>query len=92
MFFPEGQIRVFVYGRPVSMRLSYDGLYTLAKHTMQIDPLSGNLFACEFSALRSHFIVGIKAPADCRRNGATRFPALRRHDIVGVMAPPDRRR
>ena len=30
MFFPEGQIRVFVYGRPVSMRLSYDGLYALA--------------------------------------------------------------
>lgn len=45
MFFPEGQIRVFVYGRPVSMRLSYDGLYALAKHTMQLDPLSGNLFA-----------------------------------------------
>lgn len=45
MFFPEGQIRVFVYGRPVSMRLSYDGLYALAKHTMQQDPLSGNLFA-----------------------------------------------
>ena len=45
MFFPEGQIRVFVYGRPVSMRLSYDGLYALAKHTMQQDPLSGSLFA-----------------------------------------------
>ena len=45
MFFPEGQIRVFVYGRPVSMRLSYDGLYALAKHTMQQDPMSGNLFA-----------------------------------------------
>ncbi len=45
MFFPEGQIRVFVYGRPVSMRLSYDGLYALARHTMQLDPLSGNLFA-----------------------------------------------
>ena len=45
MFFPEGQIRVFVYGRPVSMRLSYDGLYALAKHTMQLDPMSGNLFA-----------------------------------------------
>lgn len=45
MFFPEGQIRVFVYGRPVSMRLSYDGLYALVKHTMQQDPLSGNLFA-----------------------------------------------
>ena len=45
MFFPEGQIRVFVYGQPVSMRLSYDGLYALAKHTMRQDPLSGNLFA-----------------------------------------------
>ena len=45
MFFPEGQIRVFVYGRPVSMRLSYDGLYALAKQTMRQDPLSGNLFA-----------------------------------------------
>ncbi|WP_426212023.1 IS66 family insertion sequence element accessory protein TnpB [Massilia sp. TWP1-3-3] len=45
MFFPEGQIRVFEYGRPVSMRLSYDGLYALAKHTMQQALLSGNLFA-----------------------------------------------
>ncbi len=45
MFFPEGQIRVFVYGQPVSMRLSYDGLYALAKHTMHLDPLSGHLFA-----------------------------------------------
>jgi transposase len=27
------------------MRLSYDGLYALAKHTMRQDPLSGNLFA-----------------------------------------------
>lgn len=45
MFFPEGNIRVFVYGKPVSMRLSYDGLYALAKHTMKCDPLSGNLFA-----------------------------------------------
>jgi transposase len=45
MFFPEGQIRVFVYGQPVSMRLSYDGLYALARHGMGQDPLSGNLFA-----------------------------------------------
>jgi transposase len=45
MFFPEGQIRVFVYGKPVNMRLSYDGLYALAKHTMQQNPLSGILFA-----------------------------------------------
>jgi len=45
MFFPEGQVRVFVYGRPVSMRLSYDGLYALARHAMGQDPLSGHLFA-----------------------------------------------
>lgn len=45
MFFPEGHIRVFVYGQPVSMRLSYDGLYALARHAMRQDPLSGNLFA-----------------------------------------------
>ena len=29
MFFPEGQVRVFLYGEPVSMRLSFDGLYDL---------------------------------------------------------------
>ena len=45
MFFPEGQVRVFVYGEPVSMRLSFDGLYALTRHTMQQDPLSGHLFA-----------------------------------------------
>lgn len=45
MFFPEGQVRVFVYGEPVSMRLSYDGLYALARHKMGLDPLAGNLFA-----------------------------------------------
>jgi transposase len=45
MFFPEGQIRVFLYGEPVSMRLSYDGLYALARHGLHQDPLSGHLFA-----------------------------------------------
>lgn len=45
MFFPEGQVRVFLYGEPVSMRLSFDGLYALARHRMHQDPLSGNLFA-----------------------------------------------
>jgi len=44
MFFPEGQVRVFLYGEPVSMRLSFDGLYALARHRMQQDPLSGALF------------------------------------------------
>jgi transposase len=45
MFFPEGQVRVFVYGEPVNMRLSFDGLYALTRHTMGEDPLSGSLFA-----------------------------------------------
>lgn len=45
MFFPEGQVRVFLYGQPVNMRLSFDGLYALAKHVMHQDPLSENLFA-----------------------------------------------
>ena len=45
MFFPEGQVRVFLYGEPVNMRLSFDGLYALARHRMQQDPLSGHLFA-----------------------------------------------
>lgn len=45
MFFPEGQIRVYLYGQPVDMRKSYDGLYALARHEMKRDPLSGHLFA-----------------------------------------------
>jgi len=38
-------VRVFLYGAPVSMRLSFDGLFALARHTMLRDPLSGHLFA-----------------------------------------------
>ena len=45
MFFPEGQVRVFLYGEPASMRLSFDGLYALARHRMGQDPTTGNLFA-----------------------------------------------
>ena len=37
--------RRFLYGQPVSMRLSFDGLYPLARHVMLQDPLSGSLFA-----------------------------------------------
>lgn len=44
MFFPEGRIRVFLYGKPVDMRNSFDGLYALARHGLQLDPLSGHLF------------------------------------------------
>ena len=44
MFFPEGQIRVQLYGAPVDMRKSFDGLSALVKHGMGHDPLSGQLF------------------------------------------------
>jgi transposase len=44
MFFPEGQVRVFVYGEPVDMRKSFTGLYALTKQALEQDPLSGHLF------------------------------------------------
>jgi transposase len=44
MFFPEGHIRVQLYGQPVDMRKSFDGLSALATHAMGFDPLSGALF------------------------------------------------
>lgn len=45
MFFPEGQIRVHLYGQPVDMRKSFDGLYALTRQELKQDPLSGELFA-----------------------------------------------
>lgn len=44
MFFPEGQVRVHVYGRPTDMRKSFDGLYALTRHELRQDPTSGRLF------------------------------------------------
>lgn len=44
MFFPEGQIRVHLYGVPADMRKSFDGLSALARNAMGFDPLSGHLF------------------------------------------------
>ncbi len=44
MFFPEGQVRVFLYGAPCDMRKSFHGLITLTKNAMHQDPLSGHLF------------------------------------------------
>lgn len=44
MFFPEGQIRVHLYGRPCDMRKSFDGLHALVCRELQCDPLSGRLF------------------------------------------------
>lgn len=44
MFFPEGHIRVHLYGQPVDMRKSFDGLYALTRQALGQDPLSGSLF------------------------------------------------
>ena len=44
MFFPEDQVRVHVYGRPVDMRKSFDGLYALTRQELAQDPLNGRLF------------------------------------------------
>jgi transposase len=44
MFFPEGGVRVFLYGAPADMRKSFDGLSALTKNVLQEDPLSGSLF------------------------------------------------
>lgn len=44
MFFPEGQIRVHLYGEPVDMRKSFNGLYALTRAGLGQDPLSGELF------------------------------------------------
>jgi transposase len=44
MFFPEGQIRVQLYGQPCDMRKSFNGLYALTRHGLGADPLSGELF------------------------------------------------
>lgn len=44
MFFPESQIRVWLYARPTDMRKSYDGLSALVKNQLLEDPLSGQVF------------------------------------------------
>ena len=45
MFMPEQQVRVFLYGSPVDMRRSFDGLYAIARQVLPIDPLAGHLYA-----------------------------------------------
>jgi transposase len=53
MFFPEGQIRVHLYGQPVDMRKSFDGLYALTRQGLGLDPLSGRLFVLAMSPVNS---------------------------------------
>ena len=44
MFFPESQVKVWLYARPTDMRKSFDSLAALVKNRLQGDPLSGQIF------------------------------------------------
>ena len=44
MFFPEARVRVFLYGQPVDMRKSFDGLIALTGRALGQDPLSGHVY------------------------------------------------
>lgn len=49
--------RVFVYGRPVDMRKSFDGLFTVVTNALGEDPMSGDLFL--FLNRRRNFLKGL---------------------------------
>jgi transposase len=44
MFFPEGQLRVHLYGEPCDMRRSFDGLSAMVRNELQADPCDGSLY------------------------------------------------
>jgi transposase len=44
MFFPEGQIRIRLYGEPCDMRKSFNGLTALVSQGLGCDPLDGTLY------------------------------------------------
>ena len=44
MFFPEGQIRIHLYGQPCDMRRSFDGLQALVMQGLGADPTDGALY------------------------------------------------
>ncbi len=44
MFFPESQVRVWLYTRATDMRKSFDGLIALVSNELVEDPLSGHMF------------------------------------------------
>lgn len=44
MFFPEARVRVYLYGRAVDMRRSYDGLYAIAREAFAGDATGGDLY------------------------------------------------
>ncbi len=40
----KAKLTPLAFGQPVDMRKSFDGLYTLTRHALGQDPLSGSLF------------------------------------------------
>ena len=44
MFFPESNLRIWLYSQPTDMRKSYTGLSALVKNQLEENPLSGQLF------------------------------------------------
>src|ERR1017187_7217123 len=44
MFFPEGRIRVHLYGQPCDMRKSFDGLSALVRNALGREPMDGSLY------------------------------------------------
>ena len=44
MFFPESNVKIWLYAKPTDMRKSYNGLVALAKKHLREDPLRGQLF------------------------------------------------
>lgn len=57
MFFPEVQVRVYLYGAPCDMRKSFAGLIGLVKNAMGLDPMSGHLFT--FVNRRGNYLKAI---------------------------------
>lgn len=93
MFFPEGHIRVHLYGQPVDMRKSFDGLYALTRHALGQDPLSGSLFvfinrrATQMKVLywdRSGFCLWAKRLEEGRFVSDWRRVATREMDWTGL--------
>ena len=44
MFFPESNLKIWLYAKATDMRKSFDGLAALAKNQLAESPLSGALF------------------------------------------------
>ena len=44
MWFPQGNVRVWLYAQPTDMRKSFDGLAGLARQALAENPASGALF------------------------------------------------